>query len=275
MNKKFALEGRAGSINVLLIVLVVVLAGVVGYLSFIKKDEPIVQQPASTPLPTQIKMLESLLINAPTSTSNNKTQNFYKIKLSLNSGITKPKPFAFDSAYGASSLGNYLIDVLQLGKPSATDSFNKIISFIAYDSTQKFPDGGNKFSHEYWILLKPGSETLDVKKIYKTNELTAIVSLADQKILPFVSNSSYCEIDSDCAVGGNDCSSGAYNKFRMFYDIVGCAGLTYPQENMTEINALCDTGKQYPTVQYTGAKCISNKCIAQNRKVACEAGVLP
>ncbi|MDP1688647.1 MAG: hypothetical protein Q8L47_00770 [bacterium] len=275
MNKKINLFGRHGSVNVLLIVLVVVLFGVVGYFVLLKKDEPIVQQLAPTPLLTQTIIPEPTLINSTTSINDNKIQNFYKVKLSLNSGITKPKPYAFDSTYGASSLGNYLIDVLRLSKPVSTESFKKIISFIAYDSTQKFPDGENKFTHDYWILLKPGSAVLDVTKIYKTNELIATISLADQKLLPFVSNPSYCEIDSDCSVGGNDCSSGAYNKFRMFYDIFGCAGMNYPQENTKELNAMCEIGKQYPRVEYTGAKCISNKCIAQNRKVTCEAGTLP
>jgi len=204
-------------------------------------------------------------------------QNFYKVQLSLNSGISKPTPYSFDSDYGASYLRNYLIDVLQLAKPVSTASFRNIISGISYDSTQKSPYGNDnyKFNREYFILLEPGTDTLDTEKIYKTKELTAMVSKAEPKLLPYIQNTNYCEVDADCSVSYNFCSYGSYNKFRSYSDIWGCASINYPQEDEKKLWAMCDATKQDPAVKYTGSKCISNKCIAQNREVVCKNGMLP
>jgi hypothetical protein len=257
------MKNQKGFANVILIIIVVALVGAAGYFAFVKKSEPIAQQP--TPTSVQNTIIDS----------NIQAQNFYKVQLSLNPGISKPSPYSFDGGYGASDLGNYLIDILQLAKPVSTASYKNIILRIFYDSTQVSPYGDNKFNHEYFIFLEPGTETLDTQKIYKTKELTATVSKADPKLLPYVQDVNYCQIDADCSVGHNFCRYASYNKFRAYEDIWGCESENYPQEDAEKLWAMCDTTKQHAEVRYTDSRCISNKCVAQNKEMLCVNGTLP
>lgn len=204
-----------------------------------------------------------------------KGQHPYKVQLSLNSGISKPKPYSFD--YTTSYVGNYLMEVLELGKPVSTASFKKLIPSIVYDSTQGSPygDNNNRFNHNYYIFLEPEVTSLDTQKVYLNDEFKATVSDVDAKLLPYIQDSNYCEMDTDCSVGYNFCSYGSYNKFRTYIDIWGCEGTQYPQENESELYAICAIAKQSPEVKYIGSKCVSNKCVAQNREVVCKNGGFP
>lgn len=194
-------------------------------------------------------------------------QNFYKVQLSLNSEISKLKPC---------NIGDCLIDILQLEKPTPTTSFKNIISLIVYDSTQKSPyKDNNMFNHDYLILLEPGAGVLSTQKMYKNTEFSATASMADPKLLPFIQDSSYCEADTDCSVGNNFCSYASFNKFRIYIDVWGCEMANYPQENEKELLTMCDATKQHPEIKYSGSKCINNKCIAQNREVICKNETLP
>ena len=43
---------------------------------------------------------------------NTQSEKLYKVNLSLNSGVSEPKPYSFDKDYGSSELGDYLVDIL-------------------------------------------------------------------------------------------------------------------------------------------------------------------
>lgn len=208
--------------------------------------------------------------------NNIQAENFYKVNLRLNAGVSEPRPYiANDGLVNISNLGNYLIDILQLGKPTSYYSYDDFILLIAYDSTQGSPyeDENHKFNKDYFILLKTQIKALDTQKTYKTAEFSATVSKVDQKLLPFIQDSNYCETNADCSVGYNFCSYASYNKFRkLIIEVTGCEYKDYPQEDEKELEALCpiaDPIYQSYEVNYAGSKCIKNKCVAQNRTVKC------
>jgi len=206
---------------------------------------------------------------------------FYKVALNLNPGTPLPVVYDFDKANERSHLGNYLIDVLGLKHPIASNSFEDFISLIAYqvDSQQPSPYGGgnrNRFNQEYFLLLKPSAGVIDTIKTYQMFGLTATVSEADPKLLPFINDATYCEVDSDCSLEGNFCNYGAYNNFRAYFGWGwGCEGTNYPQEGQEKLWAGCDANLKHPEVTYSGVKCIANKCVAQNPVITCEDGALP
>ena len=57
-NKHLNMNNQKGFANIVLIVVIVILVGVVGYFAFVKKSEPVAQQP--TPTPTQTNTTVSL-----------------------------------------------------------------------------------------------------------------------------------------------------------------------------------------------------------------------
>jgi len=206
-------------------------------------------------------------------------ENFYRVQLQLNSGVSEPKPDDFNGDYSTSNLGDYLVNILQLGKPTANISYDNFFYLIAYDSTQGEPYGNaSKFNSDYYIFLKSGVGVIDLQKTYKNAEFSAVVSKASPKLLPFIKNPNYCELNTDCLVRNNWCDYASFNKFKTFR-LGGCEYGNYPQENEKELSATCppaiDPMVSPYEVKYTGSKCISNKCVAQNREVKCVNQVLP
>lgn len=233
--------------------------------------------------PLNPKLVEQILSTFRfTSTSTATTDNFYKVKLSLNPGVTESKLTGGlrEKLLSVLGLREELLSTYRLSATTASLD-------ISYDSTQgaHFVEWANRafmmnVNNEYFLLLRNDASPLDLQKVYKTTEITATLSRADSALLPFVRNSEYCQADSDCSLGHNFCGIGAYNKFRgLPQDAAwGCEGSieqSYPQENTKELLAMCDATKQYPSVKYGSSKCLNNKCVPQNRVVTCEEGTLP
>jgi len=63
-------NSQKGFVNIVLVVVIVILVGVVGYFAFVKKSEPVVQQPTPIPTTTQSKT------PAPTPTPGDETANW-------------------------------------------------------------------------------------------------------------------------------------------------------------------------------------------------------
>lgn len=214
-------------------------------------------------LPYNIKLIESKIIKDD--------EFFYKIKFSLNPGISEPKPYNFGKNSESSHIGNYLIDILQIAKPVSYDSWANFISSVHYDLKQGYSD----FNKEYLVLFESNINAIDTQKIYKTNEFSVVVSEADSALLPFIKDSSYCEKDADCSVNNYLCSYGSFNKFGQYVEGYGCESIFYPQEekNSEELKAMCPNISEYFEVnyeiKYDGSKCVNNKCMAQNRQVKC------
>lgn len=73
---------QKGFANIILVVVIVVLVGVVGYFTFVKKSEPIAQQP--TPTPTQTKTPVSPTPTPKDETASWQTYNSAKSEFSIN-----------------------------------------------------------------------------------------------------------------------------------------------------------------------------------------------
>jgi hypothetical protein len=213
-------------------------------------------------------------LNATTASSASSTRNFYKIKVGLNNEIFSPTPYSFDREYGSSFLGTYLVDMLGFYKPK-NSNYRDAIFLIAYDSLHENVNKTSIFNREYFILTDSKFGEVDTTKKYKTRELSLEITKADPTILPFIKDPSYCNLDTDCSVGENVCSYGSYNKYRELVDLGGCENVLYPQEDEKQLSTLCDPKSEYPEIKYNDSKCISNKCVAQNRQVICKEDVLP
>ncbi len=137
---------QKGFANIILIVVIVILVGVVGYFAFVKKSEPIAQQP--TPTQTQTTTPTKTPVS-PTPTPKNETANWEAYR------NTK---YRFESKYPPELLADY-------GKPWHTNPDGwEFINFIS-------PVEGNLGPVEIGITIRKGADFASVleenKKQYK------------------------------------------------------------------------------------------------------------
>ncbi len=126
---------------------------------------------------------------------------------------------------------------------------------------------------EFYLSFPSGQ--LAVGK-YENAKYDGTLAKANPKLAPYVSDSSYCEIKSDCQVRDHFCGYGAYNSYDPFINSGwGCEGRHYPQEDQNFLNQQCDVAISYPVVEYSGADCVSNRCVPTGRTITCQPGQLP
>ncbi len=201
---------------------------------------------------------------------------FYQVKLSLNQGIVDLPPYAFDFNYGQSNLGDHLLDVLEISPSPVKSTYRDKIVVMVYDKFNSIPPRSSYrfLPTNLLVLFEPNANINLAPGIYKNNHLTAEVYKADESLLPFVQDSSYCEKDTDCSVGTNFCNYGSFNKYHVYAEGWGCEGVHYPQEgDNIELQSLCEY-PNYPRFEYSDSRCLENKCVAQGRTMTCD-GTLP
>jgi flagellar basal body-associated protein FliL len=81
---------QKGFANIILVIVIVVLVGTIGYFAFVKKSEPVAQQPTPTPATTQTKT------PAPTPTSKDETSS-WKTYTNTEYGFELKYPATLDS----------------------------------------------------------------------------------------------------------------------------------------------------------------------------------
>ncbi len=173
----------------------------------------------------------------------------YRITISKKYGSLEPE---------YESLRLYLEDLLGLSRES--------ISHIVYDTRDGSPyDSVLDFS--YYALFK--NESVELKSSYENESIIAQVARIDERLIPYIEDSDYCETDADCVVRTDFCKYGAFNHYHSFHDIWGCVVIT---ETEFECN-VPDPGEEcFSTecdVEYIGVECISNQCFAKNRTENC------
>jgi hypothetical protein len=205
-------------------------------------------------------------------------KGFYKLEV-VDSGEENNKNYRNYQGYPCfGSLHNCLVSVFDIGIPTSWEERKDIISYIfgkTDDSRWIYPFGEG--SNEYYILVEPEFDKIDTEKIYSFLNFKIKASLADKKLLPFLLDPEYCEIDTDCSISNYfpHCSYGAYNPYEEFFDVGGCESVIYPQEGddySENIYNLCEDKSLFPNIEYDGAKCIENKCVPQNREIICTEG---
>ncbi len=189
--------------------------------------------------------------------------DFYKIQLFGPSGVQVNE---------AHPIRKYLAEILNLtGLGNSIEPWDPVLSLIGtveFDS-RNF-EANNMLNNTYFININQKAGFIDTQKTYTRDNISASISKVDSSLLPYLFDRQYCKVDSDCIVGGiGMCDSGGSNTYGPWYDFAECHQTTYHQEDEKELQKMC-TEKQYAEVSYNGVKCISNKCVAQNRQVACK-----
>jgi hypothetical protein len=143
---------------------------------------------------------------------------------------------------------------------------------VFYDSHFPYYDySNNKYVYTgnfYLKIDKNNIKQLDFKK-YVGNSFDATLSPIDPKIIPYINDMKYCEVDSDCHESGYFCGSGVFNYYKKQVSGFGCydidSSITEDEKNM------CDLSSKHPELSYTNIRCVSNQCTS-DRAVTCVAG---
>lgn len=249
-----------GKTNLKYILIVVILAaiiggGILGYYYLWIKDLEAKLAELEKKLP-EVKLLPGEL------TEEGKRSNIYRITIARKPGSPEPE---------VTFLRWYLEDLFTLSRESISD--------IVYDTREGSPfyPKYRGLDFAYYIFL--GGEPTELRQVYENESVTVRVINVDEKLIPYLKDPDYCEVDTDCVVRTNFCGYGAFNYYHGFHDVWGCPVVSETEFECAEPERVeleeCEMGWYDEKmgcerdVEYTGIKCIENKCIAQNRIVKC------
>lgn len=161
------------------------------------------------------------------------------------------------------SLEEYLEHVFELPKESIAD--------IVYDVREGSPHDKNysPLNFSYYILIK--GEPVKLKSNYENKNIVVKTKIGDEKLIPYITNPDYCELDSDCIIRDDFCSYGSFNYYHGFYDVYGCISSDYTEFECDTSNPSdeCSSYNCTQDVEYEGVKCIKNKCVAEKKIGEC------
>lgn len=179
-----------------------------------------------------------------------KKNNIYHIVVTQKTSLQEPK-------------NTFLIEILEniFGLPK------KSISDIVYDTREGSPHNENSspLNFTYYILVK--GEPVKLKLKYENENVIIKTKIANEKLIPYITDPNYCAINSDCVIRDNFCSYGSFNHYHIFYDVWGCAASTATEFECDTANPPdeCDSSNCTQEVKYEGAKCVKNKCVAEKK----------
>ena len=158
-----------------------------------------------------------------------------------------------------------------------TEIFNLSSSMVRQDVTERW--GKDQFDSSYYVLF-PISKQIDTTKTYGDVNVSIKISPLENRVIPYINDPGYCEVDNDCLIRNDFCGYGAYNKFGFVPGVeTGCEGFfeqTYEQENLVSLYEYDDTCiESHPGVKYQSTKCVLNQCLALNRTITCVPGEIP
>jgi hypothetical protein len=214
-----------------------------------------------SPIPTTKTLPTFTPLPPVPTTSPNKSSTHYYLKISLKSPNRQPP----DEEY--LFLGEYLQEILDLPKDKRS---NEVISKIAYDTREgdPFAEENSKYNFNYYLVLKEGQ--IDTSRKYEDEYLEIRANSINSGLEPFIDNPEYCETDNDCVIRYEFCTYGSYNSYHDFADVWGCGSLSDKSGYTFQI--FDDERGCTTDVQFSGSKCVSNKCVEQNRTIVCIDG---
>jgi len=113
---------------------------------------------------------------------------------------------------------------------------------------------------EFYLLAKNGAKP---KLIQKSDNFIEIkLQKTDGNLIPYLKNpktdnldSKYCQLDSDCIIRANLCSTGSYNQYTIYIDTFGCGGGHYDEQYYPDEQC-------HRRITYSNPKCQNNQCIS-------------
>lgn len=150
------------------------------------------------------------------------------------------------------------------------------ITDIVFDTREKHAFTAENFEDSPFYIVYITIKG-DLKQIYesksKEGNITINVEKADKKLIPYIKDVNYCEVDADCVIRFNSCHYGAFN----YYDSslgTGC-GLVVLREFECDVwppPEECAANFGFPEfggteLKYSEPKCLLDKCIAQKRSI--------
>lgn len=185
---------------------------------------------------------------------NNNNTTAYKLL------ITNPKK----------TLDEYL--EIKLSQIFSIKNFSKE-NFIVYVDDGVFNKTGVKnwyINNPIFVLIKGESNKLE-NKTYESEYFSVKVE-EDQFLIPYIEDNKFCIQDSECSVRYHWCLKGAWNKYTPYHSAIGCQygdneGMTKEIEvQYKQCDSVMGTGI---IADYSGSKCVNNKCIALNPTFRC------
>jgi hypothetical protein len=175
--------------------------------------------------------------------------DIYMIKVATYSAFVLPKDIYYLDEYLQSLFG--------------------IDSEIAYDTREGNPYRIDPYNLIYFLLTK--SKAITPGKTYGVKGISLTVSRTKPSLLPYIVDSKYCVVDTDCSVRENFCSYGGFNHYSHYRAVWGCGPPTDEDApgGPREFEIYNDTMKCATDVTYTDATCIKNQCTGQNRIETC------
>jgi hypothetical protein len=132
------------------------------------------------------------------------------------------------------------------------------------ESTVNYEPESSNSDKEYYLV----TSLIIEEKNYKKGSTTIAVTRESNSLIPYLSDSKYCEDDNDCQIRSSYCTHGAYNKFDSALGPLGCGLPNFEGfEEHPESYMKCSY-----EVNYDGAKCENKQCIVINPTAVCPSG---
>lgn len=175
-----------------------------------------------------------------------------------------------------------LPDLFDLPMVKQSGGAVNVIQRIVYDTQTGYPYKGShkdgvmyrQYNSDFFIAIK--GFALDMTRQYKNSYASATVSFVDPKIIPYLKNKDYCEVDNDCLIRDSFCGYGSFNKYEEYADIYGCESPPYDLESINAEGMPTFMDEQYDEAmkcnvraQYSGASCIRQQCKGTGRTLHC------
>lgn len=212
--------------------------------------------PVISPLPTIANSVPTLNISPTVSPA-----KLFLIKLELKSLSNLP-PLAIGPQSEFNNLADYLNNVIGLPKKTLTQLY--------YDTRSSNPYGSNEapYQSKFYINF---NQSIVLKDLYQDQYINLAIAPSNENLLPYLIKSDYCQQDSDCIIGSDMCTNGAFNYYRLYRDPPwGCGPGGYKNnfswfkwgEHDDKLN--CEV-----ELKFDGAKCVNNQCSESNYQKIC------
>jgi len=200
--------------------------------------------------PTPVSKVEGVptKISSPTPAN---SHHLYHVTVRPKTGVTKP----------TEPLPRHLLTAL-----TGSDGYDPGLQRIVYDTSLGSPydsSGLGIYNFDYFIVTKNPINTVGQTKDMSLSSIA--INPADPSLLPFILNSSFCQVNADCQLRQSLCTKSAYNKYESFKTAWACRGTDDGQGNLyPRTSDACTLD-----FDYTAAVCQANRCQAQEKREFC------
>lgn len=168
------------------------------------------------------------------------------------------------AATGERELGEFVVEALGLDvKTSDEYEFELLYGTDEYSSTNF--DYSAKWERNYWVLVSDG---LVEPGVVEYEGVVLELAAAEEALEPALSSVKYCQVDADCAIRGNFCTYGAFNRYQPYVEGWSCVGAPVSEED--EEFGVYDQSRQCRTqLEFTRAECRENQCVGVDKRIVC------